>query len=262
MLGRRLRRSRERAGLSLRALAAKVGYPYTYIGRVERGEQLPSEALAESFDVYFGTDGLFVESLSVAQDILIANYSREFVVKERQALRIQVFTSSLIPGLLQTEGYARELFRAGMPGKHSDALEAHVAARMNRQRIFEREDSPFYWAIIDEDRGSIRCCWFSASTWCAQRCCQSLSFSTLYVFTWKGTQMKASRMPDTSKLTTWRRSSCSGSENGAYVEVLDGLADVTPVRDRRFLKAQRSSFAIVLGRHSFAPCRTVASQLS
>lgn len=150
MLGRRLRRLRDSAGLSLRALAELIGYPHTYIGRVERGEQLPSVALAEALDVYFETDELFVELLPMAQDTLIAHYSREVVSQERDALRIQVFTSSLIPGLLQTEDYARELFLAGLPGKSPDQIDAHVTARMNRQRLFQGDDPPYYWAIIDE----------------------------------------------------------------------------------------------------------------
>ncbi|GHF43838.1 helix-turn-helix domain-containing protein [Streptomyces morookaense] len=150
MLGRRLRRLRESAGLSLRALAERIGYPHTYIGRVERGEQLPSVALAEALDVHFDADELFVELLAMAQDTLIADYSREVVAQERKALRIQVFTSSLIPGLLQTEDYARELFLAGMPGKTPDQISAHVTARMNRQCLFEADDPPYYWAIIDE----------------------------------------------------------------------------------------------------------------
>ncbi|MFD7863424.1 multiprotein-bridging factor 1 family protein [Streptomyces sp. NPDC059783] len=46
-------RARARRGLSLRALAEKLGYPHTYLSRVERGEQLPSEALAEALDVFY-----------------------------------------------------------------------------------------------------------------------------------------------------------------------------------------------------------------
>ncbi len=100
VLGRRLRRLRENAGLSLRALADKVGYPHTYIGRVERGEQLPSDALAEDLDTYFETDGLFVELLTMAHDSSIPDYGSAVIEKEGKAARIQVFGSSLVPGLL------------------------------------------------------------------------------------------------------------------------------------------------------------------
>ncbi|GFE22724.1 helix-turn-helix domain-containing protein [Streptomyces nigrescens] len=106
VLGRRLRRMRETANLSQRALADKVGYPHTYISRVERGEQLPSEALTEDLDTHFATDGLLAELLSMALDASIPDYGRAVVEREGKAARIQVFGSSLIPGLLQTEDYA------------------------------------------------------------------------------------------------------------------------------------------------------------
>jgi hypothetical protein len=86
----------------------------------------------------------------MAQDTLIASYSLAFVRKEPDAERIQVFTSSLIPGLLQTEGYARELFRTGSPGIEEDEVNERVTVRMHRKRIFEHEEPPFYWAIMDE----------------------------------------------------------------------------------------------------------------
>ncbi|MGW7578979.1 helix-turn-helix domain-containing protein [Streptomyces sp. NPDC054765] len=150
VLGRRLRRLREAAPLSQRALADKVGYPHTYISRVERGEQLPSEALAEALDVYFATDGLFVELLSMAQDASIPDYGRAVLESEGKAARIQVFGSSLIPGLLQTKDYARALFRTSLAGESAEGIEEHVATRMRRKRVFEKVNSPLYWAIMDE----------------------------------------------------------------------------------------------------------------
>jgi transcriptional regulator with XRE-family HTH domain len=150
VLGRRLRRLRENAGLSLRGLADKVGYPHTYISRIERGEQLPSDVLAGDLDTYFETDGLFVELLAMAQDSSIPDYGREVVEKEDKAARIQVFGSSLIPGLLQTEDYAFALCRESLPGETEEQVRERVATRMRRKRVFDGEDVPFYWAIMDE----------------------------------------------------------------------------------------------------------------
>ncbi|MGW8556938.1 helix-turn-helix domain-containing protein [Streptomyces tubercidicus] len=150
VLGRRLRRMRETANLSQRALADKVGYPHTYISRVERGEQLPSEALAEDLDTHFATDGLLTELLSMAQDASIPDYGRAILESESKAARIQVFGSSLIPGLLQTEDYAHALFRESLPGESEERTNERVATRMRRQRVFERQQAPYYWAIMDE----------------------------------------------------------------------------------------------------------------
>jgi transcriptional regulator with XRE-family HTH domain len=150
MLGRRLRRMREDAGLSQRALADQIGYPFSYIGRVERGEQLPSEALAIALDAHFGTSGLFVDLLEMAQDASIPDYGRAIVSSEDKATRIQSFNSSLIPGLLQTEGYARALFRISLPRESEEELSERVETRMRRKRVFSKGEPPYFWAIMDE----------------------------------------------------------------------------------------------------------------
>ncbi|MFE2497444.1 DUF5753 domain-containing protein [Streptomyces scopuliridis] len=150
-LGRRVRRLRERRGLSIRQLSEQVGgYSHSYLGRVELGDQLPSEALVRMLDEFFDTDGMLADLLEWAHDSLIPDYSRTFLSKEPEAERIQVFTSSHIPGLLQTEEYARELFRKALPRVSESDLSERVAVRMRRQRIFEREEALPYWAIIDE----------------------------------------------------------------------------------------------------------------
>ncbi|MFE3591533.1 DUF5753 domain-containing protein [Streptomyces niveus] len=150
-LDKRLRRLRERKGLSLRQLSEQVsGYSHSYLGRVELGEQLPSEALVDSLDEFFDADGVLGELLELAHESLIPDYSRTFLSKEALAERIQVFTSSHIPGLLQTEEYARELFRQSLPRETEDELSERVAVRMRRRRILLRDTSPPYWAIIDE----------------------------------------------------------------------------------------------------------------
>jgi transcriptional regulator with XRE-family HTH domain len=150
-LGRRLRRLREGKGLSLRKLSDLVGgYPHSYLGRVELGQQLPSEALITALEEFYGTDGMLMELLELAHDSTVADYSQEIIAKQREAARIQVFTSSLIPGLLQTEEYARALFRRSLPNATEDRLSELVTTRIRRQRILDGPEAPLYWAIIDE----------------------------------------------------------------------------------------------------------------
>lgn len=150
VLGRRLQRLRVEEGLSQRGLAEKVAYPHTYLSRVERGEQLPSEALAGALDAHFRTQGLFAELLSLAQDSSIPDYGRKILESEGKAARIQVFSSSLVPGLLQTEDYARALIEVTLPGVSVEGIEERVVARMRRKGIFGKLDRPLYWAIMDE----------------------------------------------------------------------------------------------------------------
>ncbi|WEV25817.1 helix-turn-helix transcriptional regulator [Streptomyces sp. 71268] len=148
--GRHLRRMRENAGLSLRALAEKLHYPHSYISRVERHEQLPSDALANALDGYFSTGGLFDDLLAVAQDSLVSKQSRDCFPLEAKSIRIQVFSSSLVPGLLQTRDYARAAYSLGLARTDLPALEEILEFRMRRQDRLESADPPQYWAIMDE----------------------------------------------------------------------------------------------------------------
>ncbi|GAA4685710.1 helix-turn-helix domain-containing protein [Streptomyces youssoufiensis] len=150
LIGRQLRRRRTAGNLSQRALADAIGYPGSYISRVERDEQLPSEALARALDEHFGTLGLFADLRSMAEEALVAAYSQDFIDQESRAARIEVFTSSVIPGLLQTEHYARELITSGSPANIAAEIELRVQSRLNRQKMFERDTPPFFWAIFDE----------------------------------------------------------------------------------------------------------------
>ncbi|MDT0441602.1 helix-turn-helix domain-containing protein [Streptomyces johnsoniae] len=150
MLARHMRQFREARELSLRGLASALTYQYGYLGRVERREQVPSEALCAALDRFFGTVDLFRDLLEMAQDTSTRDYGEGIFRNEPRAERIQVFTSSLIPGLFQTEEYARTLFRATAPWEADEEIERRVTARMRRKRIFEREEPPFFWAIVDE----------------------------------------------------------------------------------------------------------------
>jgi hypothetical protein len=58
------------------------------------------------------------------------------------------------PGLLQTAGYAREVYRRGLPNDSDGGIEERVAARMERQQILDRDDPPLLLAVIDE--GALR----------------------------------------------------------------------------------------------------------
>jgi hypothetical protein len=68
---------------------------------------------------------------------------------EQQAGTLRTWQPLIVPGLLQTPEYARAIF-SGKPGTTADEIERNVAARMERQRVVQREGGPTLWAILDE----------------------------------------------------------------------------------------------------------------
>jgi hypothetical protein len=69
---------------------------------------------------------------------------------ESAASEIRIYEVNLIPGLLQTEDYARAVIRAGMMNSPSEDVERSVALRMARQPAVTRDDPPKVWAVMDE----------------------------------------------------------------------------------------------------------------
>ena len=73
---------------------------------------------------------------------------------ENQAVRIHEWELRVVPGLLQTEDYARSVITAGKPRLGVAELDRKVNARIERQRLFERENPPMYWTVLSE--GALR----------------------------------------------------------------------------------------------------------
>ncbi len=74
-----------------------------------------------------------------------------YVSLEGAARLIRSYEPHFVPGLLQTEGYARAVMEAGTIGQVGpEAVERHVSLRMARQKLLERADAPHLWVIIEE----------------------------------------------------------------------------------------------------------------
>lgn len=150
VLGNELRLRREALGWSLRELKKLTTYDHAYLARVERGEQIPSDNLVRTLDEQLATGGIFSELLEAIGSGTIQEYQRKGAEREARAERIQVFASSDIPALLQTEEYARSRIRARKPKAPASLFDGAVSMRMRRKLVFDREDSPPYWAVMDE----------------------------------------------------------------------------------------------------------------
>jgi transcriptional regulator with XRE-family HTH domain len=150
--GAELRRARAAAGLSQDQLGQRLGYSGALVGKVEMGERAPSQDFAEGCDQTFpDTGGLFGRIYQLARrwDGGYPSWFAEWVDSERRATSLCSWEPLIMPGLLQTADYARAILAAD-PETSDDQLEDLVAARLERQAIFDRPEPPILWALIDE----------------------------------------------------------------------------------------------------------------
>ena len=142
--GAELRRRRAAAGMSQDQLGHAINYSAALVGRVEIGERVPSPDFARRCDEVLSSGGLFAHLRdSMNSDVhAYPTWFWEFVEREREATSIREFNALAVPGLLQTEEYARALFRACKPADSDEEIGQHVAARLERQRIWTGPSRP------------------------------------------------------------------------------------------------------------------------
>ena len=152
--GKELRWKREEAGLTLTQLVEGSFYGPSHLSEIERGERRMPAELAEHVDKALGTDGFFkrrCEDVRKAKRRGHASYFERVLEAEKHAETIEEWCPTLIPGLLQTDAYARAVVRSAHPLAPDDEVEEKVGARMARARLFEDDHkTPEYWAILPE----------------------------------------------------------------------------------------------------------------
>jgi hypothetical protein len=146
--GTELRRHRERLGWKCEELAERLPWSIWTIRSIEQGRRKPPPGLGEHVDVLFELPGVMTSLAERARED--SSPFGDFVDLEQHATSIGVYDMRLVPGLLQTEAYARAINE--VPGHtHSPAeIGALVQKRMRRQEIFDRDRPPSLHAIIDE----------------------------------------------------------------------------------------------------------------
>ncbi|MFH8467328.1 helix-turn-helix domain-containing protein [Streptomyces sp. NPDC017991] len=168
-LGRTLRFLREKAGKTLAQLAAETSYDKSYLYRLETGERLSKRAVMEDLDAHYGSGDLLVRLWRDARKDVIKDKYKAFMELEATASVMWKFQLA-VPGLLQTEGYARAVL-SGLSGAQAtagngDYIEEQVAARMGRQELLYRQPAPCVRVILDE--GALRRPVRDAQVWADQ----------------------------------------------------------------------------------------------
>lgn len=151
--GKELRWRREAAGLTLQQAVEGSFYGVSYLSEIERGQRRMPVDLARHVDQILKTDGFFsrgCEDVRNAKRGAHAEYFAPVAEAEKRAQVIEEWSNALIPGLLQTEAYARAVIHSTHPLDLPEQVDAKVHARMQRAVLFEDPQRPEYWTILHE----------------------------------------------------------------------------------------------------------------
>jgi len=163
LLGAQLRRLRETAGVTRDDAGYHIRASGSKISRMELGRVSFKERDVTDLLEFYGVDDVAEKEKLVQltreanatpwyqkfQDV-VPDWFHVFVGLEEAAQLIRVYEVQFVPGLLQTEEYARAVILQGAPGLDPDEVERRVALRMGRQKLLTRENPPRYWVVMDE----------------------------------------------------------------------------------------------------------------
>jgi transcriptional regulator with XRE-family HTH domain len=141
--------ARAAAGLTQEELASRVTFSASAISMVEQRRRVPSADLARRCDEALGLPGTLRRLQQHAQAAPLPAWFRPYAEVEAAATVLRSWQPMVIDGLAQTEDYARALL-AEQPGTSEDQLEDRTAARISRQAILARPESPVVTMIMDE----------------------------------------------------------------------------------------------------------------
>lgn len=148
--GYELRRIREEAGLTQEQLGELINYSGAQVSAVENAKRNPKKDFADRCDEALNTGGHLASTWIMVRRAAHRPPVRSFLELEREATCIHNFQPSNIPGLLQTEDYARALMHAACPGDEDEQIEARVAERMERKKVLQGNNQTKLFSVIDE----------------------------------------------------------------------------------------------------------------
>ncbi|KAB2977204.1 helix-turn-helix transcriptional regulator [Streptomyces sp. SS1-1] len=151
LFGARVRRLRAAAGLTQAELGERTHVVSTRITQIERASGAkPTLELARALDTALGADDLLVELWPYVYREAFPDWSRKFMELSERAVAVHEYAAHVVPGLLQTEDYARAVLSVGRTLGGKEQLEERVSLRMGRQERLRAPRRPELWVILDE----------------------------------------------------------------------------------------------------------------
>ncbi|MFF2506026.1 Scr1 family TA system antitoxin-like transcriptional regulator [Streptomyces sp. NPDC058067] len=147
--GEWLKAQREAAGLTQQDLATSAVMTRSHIAHIEAGRRVPSKEDARRLDKALNT-GNVLSSFLPEDDAVVADYFESALSLEQQAVMLREFALSFVPGILQTERYARAVLSTSFPPVSEEECDRLVVTRLQRAKVLADPVRPVVWALLDE----------------------------------------------------------------------------------------------------------------
>lgn len=139
------------AGLTQAQLADRVGHQVETIASIEQGRRALLPELARRIDQLLDTKGALETAVDNMPEVdLIPAWVEQYLDLEREALALSWYDNQVMPGLLQTERYARAVFRNRVPVFSKDEVAIQTTSRLKRQEILHRPEPPTISFVVWE----------------------------------------------------------------------------------------------------------------
>lgn len=149
--GRLLQHLRKQAGLTQQELGDAIGYSVEQVASVEQGRRPAKAVFTTAAERVLDAGGV----LEVLQDEVdrakLPRFFRSFALLEAEAVSRCSYDPLLVPGLLQTEAYARTLFAGHCPPLSEETVDQHTDARLSRQKLLTRVPMAELSFIVSEE---------------------------------------------------------------------------------------------------------------
>lgn len=149
--GRLVKLFREQAGMTQQQLAEALAYSVELVGSVEQGRRPAKTSFTEAAESVLDARGA-LRALQDGVDLArLPVFFRDFALLETEAVSRFSYDPLLVPGLLQTEEYARTLLEAHSPPLDDHTVDERLAARMKRQVLLSRKQPSLVFVFIIEE---------------------------------------------------------------------------------------------------------------
>lgn len=150
LFGSLLRTLRERVGMSQKELASQVYCSASLISGIETGSKPAKRDLVKQIDEALRAGGALLLVWPITTMGTYRSWFARVAALEADAIKIHEWEMRVVPGLLQTEEYARAMIGVSSPRQRQEDIEESIRVRMKRQEVFDKENPPMAWFILDE----------------------------------------------------------------------------------------------------------------